>query len=54
MGEVADSILRQLVARYRACQTREELVEQIRITVLHEVGHLLGLTEEDLDDRGLK
>jgi predicted Zn-dependent protease with MMP-like domain len=38
----------------RQCQTREELVEQIRITVLHEVGHLLGLSEEDLDDRGLK
>jgi predicted Zn-dependent protease with MMP-like domain len=37
----------------RQCQTREELVEQIRITVLHEVGHLLGLTEEDLDKRGL-
>lgn len=38
----------------RICKTREELVEQIRITVLHEVGHLLGLTEEDLDDRGLQ
>ena len=38
----------------RYCRTREELVEQIRITVLHEIGHLLGLTEEDLDDRGLK
>jgi predicted Zn-dependent protease with MMP-like domain len=38
----------------RHCQTREELVEQIRITVLHEIGHLLGLTEEDLDDRGLQ
>jgi predicted Zn-dependent protease with MMP-like domain len=38
----------------RECQTREELVEQIRITVLHEIGHLLGLTEEDLDQRGLR
>ena len=38
----------------RHCQDREELVIQIRITVLHEIGHLLGLTEEDLDDRGLK
>jgi predicted Zn-dependent protease with MMP-like domain len=38
----------------RHCQDREELVVQIRITVLHEIGHLLGLTEEDLDDRGLK
>jgi len=38
----------------RHCQDRDELVIQIRITVLHEIGHLLGLTEEDLDDRGLK
>jgi len=38
----------------RHCEDREELVIQIRITVLHEIGHLLGLTEEDLDDRGLQ
>ena len=31
---------------------REELREQIRITVLHEVGHHHGLTEEDLDELG--
>ena len=37
----------------RAAKTREELVEQIRVTVLHEVGHLLGLDEDDLDARGL-
>ena len=38
----------------RHCLDREELVVQFRITVLHEVGHLLGLTEEDLDERGLE
>jgi len=37
----------------RMAATRDELVEQIRITVLHEVGHVLGLDEEDLDERGL-
>ncbi|MBM4318458.1 MAG: tetratricopeptide repeat protein [Deltaproteobacteria bacterium] len=35
------------------CTSREEMVEEIRITVWHEVGHFLGLDEEDLDDRGL-
>jgi predicted Zn-dependent protease with MMP-like domain len=35
------------------CQEEEELVEQIRITLLHEVGHYLGLDEADLEDRGL-
>ena len=38
----------------RTCATREELVEQIRVTVLHEVGHLLGLSEEELHGRGLE
>ena len=37
----------------RFARTREELLEEIRITVMHEVGHLLGLDEDDLYDRGL-
>jgi predicted Zn-dependent protease with MMP-like domain len=37
----------------RATRSREELLEQIGITVAHEVGHLLGLDEEDLEERGL-
>lgn len=38
----------------RFARTREELIEQIGITVLHEVGHLVGLDEEDLWERGLE
>ncbi len=37
----------------RFARTRAELIEQIRVTVLHEVGHLLGLDEEELRERGL-
>ncbi len=37
----------------RFARTREELTAEIRKTVLHEVGHRLGLSEEDLEDRGL-
>lgn len=37
----------------RFARTREELIEQIGITVMHEVGHLIGLDEEDLWERGL-
>jgi predicted Zn-dependent protease with MMP-like domain len=37
----------------RACADREELEKEIRITVLHEVGHLLGLDEDDLERWGL-
>ncbi|HLU39417.1 MAG TPA: metallopeptidase family protein [Planctomycetota bacterium] len=32
---------------------REELIEQLRITLLHELGHHLGLDEDDLEERGL-
>jgi predicted Zn-dependent protease with MMP-like domain len=37
----------------RAVSSREELEEEIRITVLHEIGHHLGWDEEDLEKRGL-
>jgi len=32
--------------------TNEGLREQIRITILHELGHHFGMTEEDLDELG--
>ncbi|MCG3127570.1 MAG: hypothetical protein CHACPFDD_02434 [Phycisphaerae bacterium] len=34
------------------CETRDELIDEIRITVLHEVGHHFGLEEDDLDALG--
>jgi predicted Zn-dependent protease with MMP-like domain len=37
----------------RACADREELSREVRITVQHEVGHLLGLDEDDLEKWGL-
>lgn len=37
----------------RECATEDEMVEQIRVTALHEVGHWLGLDEDDLAERGL-
>jgi predicted Zn-dependent protease with MMP-like domain len=37
----------------RACLDREELKREVRTTVRHEVGHLLGLDEDELDDWGL-
>jgi predicted Zn-dependent protease with MMP-like domain len=37
----------------RLAQDREHLIEELRITVLHEVGHFLGLDEDDLEARGL-
>lgn len=37
----------------RAVKTRAELSEQIRETLLHEIGHLEGLDEDDLRRRGM-
>ncbi|MCK4341745.1 MAG: metallopeptidase family protein [Phycisphaerae bacterium] len=34
------------------CESREELSDEIRITVLHEIGHHFGLNEERLEDLG--
>ncbi len=36
----------------RICRTRRQIVEQIRTTVFHEVGHHFGLDEDDLDELG--
>ena len=37
----------------KICQDEEDLIDQIQITLRHEVGHYLGLDEEDLERLGL-
>lgn len=37
----------------RIAWDRDRLLEELRITVFHEVGHFLGLDEDDLEARGL-
>lgn len=34
------------------CETREELIDEIRVTVLHEIGHHFGLDEDRLTELG--
>jgi predicted Zn-dependent protease with MMP-like domain len=34
------------------CDSEEELVREVRTTVLHEIGHHFGMDEEDLDKLG--
>ena len=36
----------------RICRTREQMIDQIRKTVLHEIGHHFGLTERQLRELG--
>lgn len=37
----------------KTCRDEQELVEQIQVTMRHEIGHYLGLDESDLDRLGL-
>jgi predicted Zn-dependent protease with MMP-like domain len=32
------------------CRTRKELIREIRLTLLHELGHYFGLSEEELSE----
>ena len=36
----------------RACRSRQELMREVRITVVHELGHHLGLDEDRLEELG--
>jgi predicted Zn-dependent protease with MMP-like domain len=36
----------------RICRTEDDVVRQVRITVLHEVGHHFGIDDETLHDLG--
>lgn len=36
----------------RLCETREEMVEEIRRTVVHEIGHYFGMDENDIERMG--
>ena len=38
----------------RASRDHDHLVEEIRITLLHEIGHYLGLDEDEVEERGLE
>src|SRR4051812_16654282 len=36
----------------QVCNSEQELIRQVRITVLHEIGHHFGMDEDDLDELG--
>ena len=53
-GDESPSIVLYRKNLARAVKTRTELTEQIRDTLLHEIGHLEGLDEDDLRRRGME
>ena len=44
------TIFRQPILR--SCSSRSEAEREIRVTLLHEIGHYLGMSEEDLERLG--
>jgi predicted Zn-dependent protease with MMP-like domain len=48
-----DQIVIYQQAHERFCSSREEMVEEVRKTVLHELGHYLGIDEERLEELDL-
>lgn len=48
-----DKIVVYQEAHERSCADREEMLEQVRKTVLHELGHYLGIDEERLEELDL-
>jgi predicted Zn-dependent protease with MMP-like domain len=49
-----DKIVIYQRAHERFCSSREEMAEQVRRTVLHEIGHYLGIDEERLHELGMQ
>ena len=47
-----DAILIFMEPLMTACRSREELEEEIATTVMHELAHYLGLSEERLEELG--
>ena len=53
-GPVCRSVVLYRKNLARAVTSRDELLEQIRVTLLHEVGHLRGEDDLELAARGLE
>ncbi|AKK04174.1 metallopeptidase family protein [Corynebacterium epidermidicanis] len=51
-GHLPDTITIYRGALCQYCSTEEELVQQVAITVVHEVGHYFGLDDDELHNLG--
>jgi predicted Zn-dependent protease with MMP-like domain len=51
-GVLPDRITIYQLAICAICDTREQVIEQVRRTVIHEVGHYFGITDARLRELG--
>lgn len=52
-GDLPDRITLFRAGLMDSCGSMKELREEIRITILHELGHHFGFEENELEERGL-
>ncbi|WP_055586497.1 metallopeptidase family protein [Peterkaempfera griseoplana] len=51
-GVLPDRITVYMGPTLRMCETREQVVDEVRTTVVHEVGHHFGIADERLHQLG--
>ncbi len=51
-GDLPDRIIIYQRNVERGARTRRDIIDEIRTTVLHEIGHYFGLDEDELDQLG--
>ena len=52
-GALPPRVMLYRIPLMEACQTRAQLTEEIRKTLLHELGHHTGMDEDDLESHGM-
>ncbi len=51
-GRLPDAIYLFQHSIESVCSSQDELIEQTRVTLLHEIGHYFGMDEDDLTELG--
>jgi predicted Zn-dependent protease with MMP-like domain len=51
-GELPDRIVLYRLALLGACSSMEELRDQVHITLVHEIAHFYGISDDELDRLG--
>lgn len=52
VGMLPDTITIYRLPILRQCHSREDVIDQVRITVVHEVAHHFGISDDRLDELG--
>lgn len=51
-GQLPDRIVIYMGPILRLCETADEVIDEVSVTVVHEVGHHFGISDQRLDELG--